>query len=162
MSGANSTTLTANADKKNGLHKVDGVTNGSSSITHSVRQNSPCSSSTTTKKNNNKNSNLNRNEKKKIERKIKHCDKRDIRLAKFEFLRAIQSHFKTRYHHILTAFLPFMFVCRCVRAFVCVLHAFGSLRRRFHKPRLIAPLFNSKLRSNGELWKWFSLVNNDW
>lgn len=38
ISSANSTTLTANADKKNGLHKVDGnVTNGSSSITHSVR-----------------------------------------------------------------------------------------------------------------------------
>lgn len=31
-------TPTTNADKKNGLHKVDGVTNGSSSITHSVRQ----------------------------------------------------------------------------------------------------------------------------
>ncbi|XP_055319214.1 septin-7 isoform X3 [Sitodiplosis mosellana] len=37
ISSANSTTLTANADKKNGLHKVDGVTNGSSSITHSLQ-----------------------------------------------------------------------------------------------------------------------------
>lgn len=34
----NGTTPATNADKKNGLHKVDGVTNGSSSITHSVRQ----------------------------------------------------------------------------------------------------------------------------
>lgn len=34
----NSTTVTTTTDKKNGVHKVDGVTNGSSSITHSVRQ----------------------------------------------------------------------------------------------------------------------------
>lgn len=41
LSGNNNGTAaapTTNADKKNGLHKVDGVTNGSSSITHSVRQ----------------------------------------------------------------------------------------------------------------------------
>lgn len=31
-----STIVTTNADKKNGLHRVDGITNGSS-ITHSVR-----------------------------------------------------------------------------------------------------------------------------
>lgn len=38
---ANSTTINVatNADKKNGIHKVDGITNGSSSITHSVRIN---------------------------------------------------------------------------------------------------------------------------
>lgn len=34
----NATSANNNADKKNGIHKVDGITNGSSStITHSVR-----------------------------------------------------------------------------------------------------------------------------